>query len=62
MEEYLKDYEALALKHSLQRVKEAIAALRIDPNQQFLPRPDEVAAEIDRQRLKRLPSHIYARG
>lgn len=62
MEEYLTDYEALALKYSLQKVEDAIAALRIDPDQKFFPRPDEVAAEIERQRLKKVPSHIYARG
>lgn len=35
---------------------------RIDPEQRFFPRPDEVAAEIKRQALKKVPSHVYARG
>ncbi len=62
MEEYLTDYEALVLRYTLQKVEEAVAALRIDPNQKFFPRPDEVAGEIERQRLKKVPSHVYARG
>jgi hypothetical protein len=61
-EEYLADYEALALKYSVPKVEQAFRALRIDPDQQFFPKPDEVAREIERQRLKRVPSHIYARG
>ena len=62
MEEYLTDFEQLALKYSLQKVEDAISSLRIDPEQEFFPKPNEVAAEIERQRLKRLPSHIYAQG
>lgn len=50
LEGYLTDFEQLALKHSLAHVKQALMELRIRPNQQFFPRPDEVAAEIDRQR------------
>jgi len=62
IEEYLNDLEHLALRYSLQSVEDAIASLRIDPEQEFFPRPDEVAAEMRRQRLKKIPSHIYARG
>ena len=62
MGEYLADFERLALKFSLQKVEDAIAALRIDPEQEFFPKPNEVADEIERQISKKLPSHIYARG
>lgn len=61
MPEYLADFERLAMKYSLQKVEDAIAALRIDPEQRFFPTPDDVAHEIRQQRLKSLPSHIYAR-
>ena len=60
--EYFADYEQLAVKKGIQRVVEAVQALRIDPDQKFFPRPDEVASEIQRQWLKKLPSDIYARG
>ena len=48
--EYFRDYERLALRYSLLRVEEAVAALRIDPEQKFFPRPDEVASQIKRDR------------
>jgi len=48
--EYMRDFEALALKYSLPAVQRAIEALRIDPEQKFFPRPDEVAEEIEAQR------------
>lgn len=47
MEEYLADFERLTLRYSLPRVEAALAELRIDPNQVFFPRPDEVASEIE---------------
>jgi hypothetical protein len=50
MEEYLADFERLALRYSLPRVEAALAELRIDLEQVFFPRPDEVASEIERQR------------
>ena len=62
MGEYLEDYEQLTLKYSLQKVEDAVAALRIDPEQHFFPTPDEVAHKIEQTRLKRVPSHLYARG
>lgn len=62
MPEYGADYEALTVKFSIERVERAVAALRIDPAQTFFPRPDEVAAEIERQQLRKVPSHVYARG
>jgi hypothetical protein len=62
MEEYMVDLEKLALKYSLQNVEDAIANLRVDPEQEFFPTPNEVAEEIDRQWRKKLPSHLYARG
>jgi len=49
-EEYLEDFERLALKYSLQSVEVALTAIRLKPEQQFFPKPNEVAAEIDRQR------------
>lgn len=60
--EYFKDYEQLAVRKGVAKVCEAVQALRIDPGQIFFPRPDEVAAEMERLRLKRVPSDIYARG
>ena len=62
MPEYLADYEALAVRYSILAVEQAVAALRVDPEQQFFPKPNEVAAEMRRQRLKKLPSDVYARG
>lgn len=50
LEGYLEDFEALAVKYSLRSVKEALRTLRIHPEQKFFPRPDEVAAEIERQK------------
>jgi hypothetical protein len=47
VEGYLVDFEQLALKHSLTAVKNALGQLRIKPGQQFFPRPDEVATEIE---------------
>jgi hypothetical protein len=47
--EFFADYEQLAVRKGMQRVVEAVQALRIDPEKRFFPRPDEVAAEIDRQ-------------
>ena len=51
--EYLADFEQLALKYSLLKIEAALKALRIDPQQQFFPKPDEVAGEIERQENKR---------
>lgn len=50
--EYLKDYEKLALRFSLPKVAAALEELRIRPEQKFFPRPDEVADEIDNQRVE----------
>lgn len=50
IEEFHADYEKLALKYSLRKVQEALDALRIDPRQQFFPRPNEVAAMLEVQR------------
>ena len=60
--EYMRDFEMLALKYSLQKVEDAIAALRVNPDQDFFPTPNEVADRIERMRLKKVPSHIYSRG
>lgn len=62
MEEYLEDFEQLVLKFSLQTVADALARLRIDPEQQFFPKPNEVAREIQHYKLRNTPSHVYARG
>lgn len=48
--EYQKDYERLAMVYSVTQVQQAVAALRIKPDQKFFPRPDEVAAQIERDR------------
>ena len=48
--EYHADYERLALQYSLAKVQDALDALRIDPKQQFFPRPNEIAAKIEVQR------------
>lgn len=53
MEEYLTDFEQLSLRYSLQSVEGAMESLRISPEQRFFPRPDEIAAEIERQRTRR---------
>jgi hypothetical protein len=50
IEVYLADFERLALKYSLRKVQNALAALRIRAGQKFFPRPDEVAQEIEDQR------------
>jgi hypothetical protein len=60
--EYLTDLEQLALRFSLQKVIDAVFALRIKADQDFFPTPSQVAAEIEQQRLRALPSHVYARG
>jgi len=60
--EYMKDLEQLALKYSLQKVEDAIAKLRIDPEQRFFPTPSDVAEQIERDRLRNVPSHLYARS
>jgi hypothetical protein len=60
MEEYLADLEQLAVRYSVQSVEEAIAELRVDPEQTFFPTPTEIAAKMKQLRLKRLPSHLYA--
>lgn len=60
--EYMKDLEQLSLKYSLQTVEDAIAKLRIDPEQDFFPTPNDVADQIERDRLRKVPSHLYARG
>lgn len=62
VEEYFKDFEQLAIRKGIEKVQEAIQSLRIDPEQEFFPRPNEIAAEMERLRLKKVPSHIYARG
>ena len=61
-DEYFIDYEQLAIERGVDKVAKAVSALRRDPEQRFFPRPDEVAAEMKRQRLKNVPSHIYAQG
>jgi hypothetical protein len=48
IEAYQEDLEALALKFSLPRVIAALRELRITSGQNFFPRPDEVAALIER--------------
>jgi hypothetical protein len=58
----MADLEKLALKFSLQDVEDAIGALRIDPEQRFFPTPDDVAEQIKRTKLRKVPSHLYARG
>ena len=45
---YLADFEALALKFSLQSVIRATRSLRITAGRRFFPRPDEIAEEIER--------------
>lgn len=61
IDELLEDYEALVMAHGIAKVQRAVAALRIDPEQRFFPRPDEVAKEIQAQRLRSMPADIYAR-
>lgn len=60
--EYMKDLEQIALKYSLPEIEDAISTLRIDPEFDYFPTPNEVARQILTTRRKNLPSHIYARG
>jgi hypothetical protein len=46
---FLLDCETLALKYSLPKVRAALAELRIRPDQDYFPKPNEVAREIERQ-------------
>jgi hypothetical protein len=62
IEEYHKDYKQLAIRHGIGAVAEAITKLRLDPEQKFFPRPDEIADQIRYEKRKSLPSHLYARG
>lgn len=48
--EFHRDYEALALKYSLAKMIRAVEELRIDPNQKFFPKPDEIAERIEQRR------------
>jgi len=48
MPEYVADFEKLAVKYSLPKLEAAVEALRIDPEQAFFPKPDEVAKELER--------------
>jgi hypothetical protein len=50
MEGFLLDYEALAVKYTLEKVRDALGEMRIKPGQSFFPRPDEVAEMIERKR------------
>jgi hypothetical protein len=50
MEGYLWDFERLALRYSMAEVQAALAEWRITPGARFFPRPDEIAAEIERSR------------
>lgn len=62
IEEYFRDFEALALKFSLLKVEKALAALRIKPGQAFFPRPDEVAEEMEAQRERGINDAIRRDG
>lgn len=53
IEELHADYERLALKYSLRKVREALDSLRIDSKQQFFPRPNELAAMIESQQERK---------
>jgi len=53
MDAFMTDMEELARRHGLQYVQLAVMALRVSPEQKFFPRPDEIAAEMDRQRTLR---------
>lgn len=50
MEEYLADFEKLALKYSVLKIEQALDSLRIKAGQKFFPKPDEVAEEIELKR------------
>ena len=62
IEGYLADFEQLALKYSLRSVRDALAELRIKPGQSFFPRPDEVAEEIESQRVRRTQDAARSEG
>jgi len=52
----------LALKYSLQAVEDALAKLRVDPDFDYFPTPNEVANQMRTTRMRKVPSHLYARG
>lgn len=60
--EMMADFEQLTVRHGLAKVESAFMRLRIDPEQEFFPKPNEIAAEIQREALRNAPSHLYARG
>jgi hypothetical protein len=62
VEEYFADYEQLAIQKGVDKVAEAVALLRIDPEQDFFPTPTQVARKMEYLRLKKVPSDVYARG
>jgi len=45
--EYMRDYENLALKFSLQSVTEVIEELRVAPDNKFFPSPNDVADRLN---------------
>ena len=63
IDEFAADWERLIQRHGAKALQDAVNALRIDPDREdFYPTPGEVAQEIKRQALKKVPSHVYARG
>ena len=63
IDEYAADWERLIQKHGTMALQDAVNALRIDPDREdFYPTPGEVSREIKRQALKKVPSHVFARG
>ena len=63
IDEYAADWERLIQRHGAQSLRDAVNALRIDPDREdFYPTPGEVSREIKRQALKKVPSHVFARG
>jgi hypothetical protein len=60
--EIMQDFEQLALKYSLRKVRKALKALRIKAGQSFFPRPDEVAEEIEYQNERAMNDAIRNDG
>jgi hypothetical protein len=47
MDVFTADMESLTMLYGIERVRSAVMALRISPDQKFYPRPDDVAREIE---------------
>lgn len=59
IEEYAKDYERLAQTFSVAVVQAAVDRLRLRSDQKFFPRPEEVKAEIENERDRKIVPGLH---